>query len=93
VPCIELALPLLNRIYGTFYEIMVQKGEPEESTEFKVRAMAHAVSRRPPTAKARDRSRLSPRGICGGQIGTGTGFSPSTSVFHCQFHSPGAPSL
>jgi hypothetical protein len=36
--------------------------------------MAQAVSRRPPTAEAQFRSRVRPCGICGGQIGTGTGF-------------------
>jgi hypothetical protein len=53
--------------------------------------MAQAVSRRPLTAEARVRSRVGPCGICGGQSGTGTGFSPSTLVFPCQFHSTGAP--
>ena len=45
--------------------------------------MAQAVSRRPLSAEPRVRSPLSP---CG-QSGTGTGFSPSTSVSSCQFHS------
>jgi hypothetical protein len=53
--------------------------------------MAQAVNRRPLTAKARVRSRVGPCGICGGQSGTGTGFSPSTSVFPCHFHSTGTP--
>jgi hypothetical protein len=54
------------------------------------RAMAQAVSRRPLTAEDRVRSQVGPCGICGGQSGTGIGFSPSTSVFPCQFHSTGA---
>jgi hypothetical protein len=57
------------------------------------RAMAQAVSRRPLTAEARVRSLVGPCVICGGQSGTGTGFSPITSVFLCQFHSTGGPLL
>jgi hypothetical protein len=53
--------------------------------------MAQALSRRPLTAEVRIRSRAIPCGICGGQSGSGTGFSPSTSIFSCQFHSNGAP--
>ena len=52
------------------------------------RAVAQAVSCRPPTAEDRVRSLASPCGICGGQV-----FPPSTSVFPCQFHSTGAPLL
>jgi hypothetical protein len=52
--------------------------------------MAQAVSRRPPAAEARLRSRVSPCGIFGGQSGTGTGFPPSSSALPYQFHSTGA---
>jgi hypothetical protein len=45
------------------------------------RAMAQAVSRRPPTAEARVRSWVSPRGICGGQSGTGPEFFGSPVNF------------
>jgi hypothetical protein len=55
------------------------------------RAMAQAVSRRPLTTEARVRSRVSSCGIFGGQSGNETGFSPTTSIFPCQFHSTGAP--
>jgi hypothetical protein len=54
-------------------------------------AMAQAVSHRPFTAEARARSRFSPCRICGGQSGTGTGFSSCTSVFPCQFYYIGNP--
>jgi hypothetical protein len=48
--------------------------------------MAQAVNRRPLTAEYRVRTRDNPYGICGGQSGTGTCFSPSSSVFPCQYH-------
>jgi hypothetical protein len=50
-------------------------------------AMAQVVSRRPLTAEARVRARFNTCSICGGQSGTGTGFSPSSSVVPCQYHS------
>jgi hypothetical protein len=52
------------------------------------RAMAQVVSRRPLTAEVRVHARVNPRGTCGGQSGTGTGFSPSSSVFPCHYIIP-----
>jgi hypothetical protein len=49
--------------------------------------MAQAVSQWPLTAEAQVHVRVNPCGICGGQSGTGAGFSPSSSVFPCQYHS------
>jgi hypothetical protein len=53
--------------------------------------MAQVVSRRPLTAEAREHSQVGPCGISGEESGVGTGFSPGTSVFPCQFHSIGTP--
>ena len=52
--------------------VLCVKGTPRLSG----RAMAQAVSRRPLTAEARVRSRVGPCGICSGQSGTETVFSP-----------------
>jgi hypothetical protein len=49
--------------------------------------MVQVVSRRPLTAEARVRARVNPYVIYGGKSGIGTGFSPSSSVFPCQYHS------
>jgi hypothetical protein len=49
--------------------------------------MVQAVSRWPLTAESRVRARVNACGICGGQSGIGTGFSLSSSVFPCQYHS------
>jgi hypothetical protein len=53
-------------------------------------AMAQAVSRWPLTMEAQVQSEASPHEICGGQSGTRTSFSSSTSVFFCHYHSTNA---
>jgi hypothetical protein len=55
--------------------------------------MAQAVSRWPPTAEARFRPRVSPCRDLWWTKWHWDRFFPSTSVFHCQFHSTGAPLL
>jgi hypothetical protein len=55
--------------------------------EVRGRAMAQAVSRWPVTSEARVHVRVSPCGICGGQSGTRSEFSPSFSGFCCHYHS------
>jgi hypothetical protein len=49
--------------------------------------MAQAVNRWPFASQSRVRARFNPCEICGGQSGTGTGFSPSSSVFPYHYHS------
>jgi hypothetical protein len=51
------------------------------------RAIAQAVCRRTLTSAARVRARVNPVGLCDGKSDTGTGFSLSSSVFPCQYHS------
>jgi hypothetical protein len=52
------------------------------------RAMAQVVSRRPLTAETGVRARVNLCRICDGQSGTGTRFSPSSSVFPYQYIIP-----
>jgi hypothetical protein len=51
------------------------------------RAMAQVVSRRSLTAETLVHVEVSPCEVCGGHSITGTDFSPSSSVFSCQYHS------
>jgi len=53
--------------------------------------MTRAVSRRSLTAEVRLRSQAGACEICVGQSGTGSVFSPNTSVFPRQNHSTSAP--
>jgi hypothetical protein len=49
------------------------------------RALSQAVSRRSVTAEARVQSQASLCGVCGASGDTGTGLSPSTLVYSCQY--------
>jgi hypothetical protein len=74
----------ISNTVGWYQPFCYQSGSPiKENVD---RAKVLAVNCRPPTAEARVRSRLSPCVICGVQNGNGTGFSPSSSFFPCQYH-------
>jgi len=68
-------------LYVILAKVRIQKGC----------AVAQAVNRRLLIADARVRSQASLCEICGGQSGPVAGFSPSSSVFLCQYHSSHAP--
>jgi hypothetical protein len=55
------------------------------------RAMTQAVFRRPLTLNAPVRSQATPCGICGGHRVNGKDFTPSTSVFPCQYRCKNYP--
>jgi hypothetical protein len=52
--------------------------------------MAQMVSRRPLTEEARVCAQLKTYRICDEQSCAGTGFSPSSTVLPCQYHSTAA---
>jgi hypothetical protein len=54
-------------------------------------AVAQAVSWLPFTTDAQFQSQTSPCRIFGGQSDIATGFSPSTAVFPCHYHSTNVP--
>jgi hypothetical protein len=60
------------------YRVQVTQRYPESS--YIRRAMAQAVSLRPLTLEVQVLAPVSACGICGGQSGTGTTFTPSASV-------------
>jgi hypothetical protein len=60
-------------------------------TDYTGRAIAQAVSRWLLTVEAWVSRPCHPYGICGGQSGIGTDFSPSLSVFRGLYHSNAGP--
>jgi hypothetical protein len=70
------------------YQIRVQVIFAKEfSYNVEGRAIAQALNRRAVIAEARVLFPAAPPVVCGGQSGTGTGFSSRTSVFPSQFYS------
>jgi hypothetical protein len=66
----------MNFLFVCRFAIMHTRRRKQLPSFGKGRVMAVAVSRRPLTAKARDKSQNSPREICGGSSMTGTTIPP-----------------
>jgi hypothetical protein len=90
--CLEMLLPTIRCIVVcAYFRMLIDKCFMISSKQTSWlrssvrggRAMAQVVSCRPLTAEAR----ASPCGICGGQSGSGTGISPSSYFFPCQYRS------
>ena len=95
---LHVALSRTNRrSLRTFQKAMLfQKsgsiGQSFTVTFFPTTSTCHAsVIRRPLTVEARVLSWASPCGICNTRSSTATGFSPSTPLFPCQYHSTNTP--
>jgi hypothetical protein len=83
-------LQYFSSLHVRLLQVEDEMGETSRPTT-NGRVVAQAVSRRLSTAEAWIRSQRSPCGICCEQRGTGTGFSPSSSVLLRQYISTAAP--
>jgi hypothetical protein len=78
---------MFSTLVATSKPVRLPRPHPGSTNTHNGHAMAQAVSHRPLAKEAWVRARVNPCGICGEQSGTGTGFSPSSSAFPCQYHS------
>jgi hypothetical protein len=88
---IKLSKKLISRVIFDS-EISQTQTFTETRAITQVLTLAQLVRRWLLTAQSRIHDQISPCGICGGQSCTGTGFSTTSSVFPCQYHSTAAPS-
>jgi hypothetical protein len=99
VPCSQNLSCLIKRIFRragvacrpSANEAPVTLQFPSAVNGSTERAVAQVVSRRLLTAEGRLQTPISLCRICGGQSGTGTGLSPTPSVFPCKYLSTAAP--
>jgi hypothetical protein len=67
-------------------QLLNMKDKETAQEEAEGRAMVQVISHWPLTAEAWVRVWVNPCGICGGQSGTGTGFSPNSFPVNISFH-------